>query len=249
MIRTCALAVTLCGLVVLPVRAEILDTVSGGAPVDSGYAAQVEGRLGATGGNSDLTDLSLSGTVTWREGRDAVRMMAAADFAVSGGETVRNASMGHLRHNRDFADRFASVLFAQIQRDPMQSLTVRFLLGAGVRFDVLREDRRTLSVGLTPMLETDRIEDGGQDTIVRVSSFCRAEVPLGERATLDGTVFLQPGAADPGDARGMLSASVRSPLSERLSLVLRLKMAWDSEPPPDVESTDWNLRAGFAFRM
>jgi hypothetical protein len=233
-----------------PGRAQIVNTLDGFAERAPGWSGSVEARFSLSGGNTELVSLSAGGQVQHQGGANRWRLLGGASRETSRKERVEESTVAHLRHNRRLLPWLSTLTFVQHQRNPFQRLKTRFLAGAGARFDVLRASRVYGALGLSHMVEIERIEDaGGTDTDQRLSLFAILEGKLREPVVLELTSFVQPLWSDLSDMRAILAASLRVAIVGSLSLTLNYDLQHDTEPPDGVQETDWKLRAGLAWEL
>jgi putative salt-induced outer membrane protein YdiY len=232
------------------VSAQIVNTLRGFDADRTGWAGEVGGSFSRSGGNTDVLTLSAGGGVQWQGERNRWRLLGDVTLSESDGERDEESTLGHLRHNFRLAPRVATLAFVQIQENPFQRLKSRFLAGAGLRFDLLRREDLVAAAGAAPMVEVERIEErSGSDTDLRLSTFLSIEGRLDERTSVDLTSFVQPLAEDFADLRATVEASLRLAVTARLSVVASLNLTHDTEPPDDVEKTDWKTRNGLTWKL
>lgn len=233
-----------------PGQAQIVNTLEGFAEQAPGWSGSVEARFSLSGGNTELVSLSAGGQVQHQSGANRWRLLGGASREKSRGERVEESTVAHLRHNRRLLPWLSTLTFLQHQRNPFQRLKTRFLAGAGARFDVLRASRVYGALGLSHMVEIERIEDvEGTDTDQRLSLFTILEGKLREGVVLELTSFVQPLWSDLSDMRAIIAASLRVAVVGSLSLTLNYDLQHDTEPPDGVQETDWKLRAGLAYEL
>ena len=233
-----------------PAGAQIVNTLEGFEAEERGWSGALGGSLRGTGGNSEVFDVATDARAQYQNERQRWRALFGYAFTRSDGEDEAEELFVHLRHNRRFAPWLRSLAFAQVQRNPFQRLQSRLLLGAGARFELVRAERARLALGLAHMLEREELEglDDGS-TRQRLSAFLDLGLPLGTNASLSATTFVQPLWEDFSDVRISASLELAARVVGDLSLVSSLEIAHDSEPPPDVEETDWTVRSGLRLAL
>ena len=231
-------------------HAQILNTLEGFTEDEQGWSGGIEARFSLSGGNTELVSLSAGGKAQYQQGANRWRVLGGASRETSKGERVGEATVAHLRYNRQLLEWLSTVTFVQHQSNPLQRLKTRFLAGAGARFDVVRASRVYGALGASHMVEVERIEDTRRtDTDQRLSLFAILEGKLSETVTVDLTSFVQPLWTDLGDMRAILVSSLRVELMGSLSLGLHYNVQHDTEPPDRVKPTDWKLRAGLEYEL
>jgi hypothetical protein len=186
--------------------------------------------------------------VQWRGERGRIRLQGSVAYEESGGVEVEREAVGHLRHNHDLSPRWATVAFGQLQHDPFQRLTRRWLLGVGLRRDIQDDDRGHVRLGATPMLEIEKLKDGGDPHARgRLSVFLHVARQLREDIRLDLVGFWQPLFSDLGATRTSATATVSIDLTGAVDLRVGAAVDDNSRPPAQVARTDWETFLGLGL--
>ncbi|MCA9727403.1 MAG: DUF481 domain-containing protein [Candidatus Eisenbacteria bacterium] len=231
------------------VDAQIVNTLSGFED-EPGWSGGAEARFAQAGGNTDVLTLGAAAKVQWQSAagdsgalgsRHRVRVLGGATRSEADGRKVADSSMSHLRYNYRITPWLATVTFVQHQRDPFQRLQSRFLLGAGLRFDIVRQAAWELSLGGAHMSERESIrEEPAADYDQRLSTFLLWVGNLTSSVEVNVTGFYQPRWSDWGDARATASGELRVDLASALAVGWSASLQHDSRPPEGVKSTDWS---------
>lgn len=233
-----------------PVEGQIVNTLRGWAEPDSGWSGEVRGQVALSEGNAEYFELTLGGAAQVTTGRHRVRALTSETLRRAGGEKVAESLLLHLRHNLRLRPWLASLAFAQLQYNPFRRLERRTLLGLGARFDIVRAEAWDAALGVSGMLERERITDrSGTETEGRASYFVSVVGRVAPHVRLDTSGFWQPRFAEPGDARAFLEAGVRVDLVGGLGLLVALDLEHDSDPPEGVEETDLTLASGLVLEF
>jgi hypothetical protein len=230
--------------------AQIVNTLEGFDPRETGWSGVLGGSLRSTGGNTEVFDAAIDARVQHRTEHQRWRAILGYAFESAGGVDQTDEYFGHLRHNHRLRGRLHSLAFAQVQHNPFQDLRSRFLVGAGARLDLVQREKARVSIGAAHMVENESLRGIDERQIAhRMSSFVDLFVPLGTNASFAVVTFVQPRWSDLGDVRAIASAQLESRVTGPLSLVLSANVAHDSEPPVGVERTDWTVRTGLRLRL
>jgi len=226
----------------------ILNTLEGYDDRARGWTGGIDGLFSAEGGNTESLDLEAGGRIQWRGERHRVRVQSSLSYEESGGVEIAREAVGHARHNYDLSDAWATVLFAQLQHNPFQRLTRRWLLGAGLRHDLYDDGQGHVRVGATPMLEIEKIKDGGDPRARgRLSLFAHVARGLREGIRLDLVAFWQPLFSDLEATRTSATATFTIDLTGSIDLKVGASVADNSRPPAGVERTDWETFVGLGW--
>jgi hypothetical protein len=230
-------------------RAQIVDTLGGWNDDESGWS----GRLGLTGslsgGNTDVKGGSGAARAQWRGEAWLLRLLGSFRLEEANGVRAREESMSHVRVARPGDSRWTPFAFGQSQRNPFRRLETRLLLGAGAAYDLVRDEKQRLAIGASPMLEYEKISDGGEGSRGRFSCFVRwtADLSDGVSSTLQG--FYQPRLSDPADARASASGSLRTRIAGPVSFLVSGSYERDDQPPDGVDPDDWDLEFGVTLDL
>ena len=203
----------------------------------------------AKSGNTEYTDLDLAGALGYRGERHWIRLYPSYDIRRSGGDTKEHARSVHLRHSFFFTPRTRSFAFVQLQADESLDVTRRFLVGGGLRRSlVLLEGGNGIDLGLGVMHESERIETGEEESVMRGTNVLVVNGTAGPVA-LTFTGFFQPLLVDWGDHRVSASGSAAVPLGGGWALTVAFLWRRDSRPPAAVEKNDAGLTVGLRFAV
>ncbi len=226
----------------------ILNTLDGGIIEKPGVSGSLGGLFSAKGGNTEKINLETGGRLDWSDGKQRLRLQVMAEYEETAGiETERNI-VGHLRHNHRLGERFSSIMFAQIQHDPFKRLERRWLLGAGLRREMVRTEKNLLALGMTPMLEIERFKEETKSRARgRLSVFLSFSRRLRESISLQTSAFYQPLFADFGVVRAVIDAALVMEMTGSLKLKVGYMGERDSEPPAGVKKNDWKTYWGLTY--
>jgi putative salt-induced outer membrane protein YdiY len=230
----------------LPVDAAIVNSLRGFDRDEPGLSGSIAGSYGASGGNTDQSTFVGTGRLQWQGQANTWKLIASGKRTTSGGVETANSVLGHLRHNYDLSDRWATLAFLQSQQNPFQRLDYRRLLGLGLRWDAVKTDGTVWSIGAAHMIEQEKIQDeDGTRHATRLSAFTSFETELRDGVVLDALLFYQPRWSDFSDFRvfGLIQLDIE--LNHTLSLFTGYQIEHNDRPPAGVEQTDWTTKTGF----
>jgi len=228
----------------------ILNTLQGYDWTEPGWSGGLDTAFSASGGNTEKVLLEGGGRIQWLGDRDRWRLQVSGSYEESQGIETARSIVAHLRQNHRLGERLATVAFAQRQHNPFQRLKSRWLLGAGLRYDVIVDEDGRLAVGATPMLEIERLEgESGHRSLGRLSTFVLVSHSLREGLRLDGVGFFQPAFADLADFRASANLALVVKVTAAVDLRVGASVEHDDSPPAGVEPTDWDTTVGFSVRF
>ncbi|MEN8008052.1 MAG: DUF481 domain-containing protein [Candidatus Krumholzibacteriota bacterium] len=241
------------GLAAVPAggaRAAIVNSLRGWSEDEQGWSGALAGSYGASGGNSPQSTFEGSGRVQLRSQANVWRLIGSGKRTTVHGVETKKSTLGHLRHNYLLSDRWATLAFLQVQRNPFQRLDSRFLAGLGGRWRAVKGESTLIYLGAAHMFEQERIRDEeGHTEAQRFSGFVSLEARLSEDVVVDFLAFYQPRWSDFNDWRMYGEVSLEVELTGSLSLFTGYKLEHNSRPPAEVEQSDWDTKTGLLFKF
>lgn len=221
-----------------------LEGWSGGA--DVGFAL--------TSGNSDTTNLAIGLNATRATTNDKTSIYAASIYnrdSTSGeSRTIANTVRGGVRYDRDINRKFFGYVFTDLEHNGLQDLTLRFVLGGGLGYHAIRNERTELDLlgGLAWNREYFKGDFNDRST---------AEAQAGQtlshrfssRVSLKEALFIFPNLTDGGRYRINFDAALVTDISRRIAWQLTLSDRYLSDPPPGLEKNDLLLTAGLKIKL
>lgn len=195
-------------------------------------------------GNSDVTQIEISGDFVYRSGRSTLLWFNSGSWLFQDDDDLVKKGFTHLRYNYRVRSWLIGEVFGQAQYDRSQDLKRRYLGGAGVRVVPFRRGAGFVAVGVTPMYEYERLTSGSDSRTFRVSSYVSASVRRADRFSLSSATYVQPAADRIADIRILNESELAVALSSLLSLTTTLSYRYDSEPPAGVKEYDLSLSQG-----
>ena len=192
-------------------------------------------------GNAEYLQAGLGGRADLRRGRHLAFVVGEARLSRAEGDVFLDRQFAHARYNRRLSALVVAEAFTQAERNRQQRLEARTLLGAGLRLEPVDADRAGLALGLTPMVEYERLAEATGEapaTVARLSSYLSGRLALGPDAALTAVVYAQPRADAPGDARVLAQGALEVGVTRHVRLRLRADLRHDTRPPVGVEATD-----------
>ena len=246
----CRLALALAAALVPGAAAQVVNTEKLRLSDDvQGLHVDVSSAFAYATGNTDYLQLGLGGRTDYRRDRDAGFVTGSLAFSRADGRTFLNDAFAHARYNRAVAGPLTAELFVQTQRSEAQLLERRYLAGAGLRLDLVRAEAARLALGVTPMLEIERLDPVAEEPTAargRLSSYLTARVALGDLVTFSNTVYAQPAFSDVGDLRLFNETQLDLGVSRYVAVRTRVNVRHDSDPPADLDPTDLSVTNGIA---
>jgi hypothetical protein len=210
---------------------------------DSGLGGKVNVSVATYQGNTRGTNLGASGLLGVRDGVHLAYAHANGRYSHLGGEVQVANYFAHLRYNYDISSLLAVEALTQAESDRFRRLQLRQLLGVGARVTALAQPAAALYVGLTYMLEYNRLAEGESpvrpDVVQRLSSYVSGVLDIEEaRAVATTTLYYQPRPDALADYRMLVVSSLEFRVVGHLSAGLHATLRQESPVPDDVDGLD-----------
>lgn len=221
----------------------------------SGIAGAARLSFSSDIGNVDVVRSDGAGNVTLDSRRGTVLAVVRGATGFLGGKRYANSGVLHLRYTRKLLPFFYPEVFVQGDYDRARQLDARSLLGAGARWNLVRQDSGYLAVGSALMWEQERLDllptDAHDDntSIGRLSLYINLRATTGQDVSVSTTAYVQPALDDPGDARWLGTMELTTPLLGPLTQTTVFDFRIDSDPPQGVKKVDAKVSASFGVRF
>jgi hypothetical protein len=227
---------------------------------------RLEGDHQGLSGSASIALTFQTGNAEKRRGDGKVRLdllrpesysflVLSGDFDWTAGASVSNKGLAHVRHIHRPGARVSPEVFGQINYDKARSLDLRTLVGAGARVLLTDRDQGRASLGLAYMFEREDLGLPPESTHPRetshhrVSSFLALSLEPRPGLAIASTSYIQPRLDALSDVRVLSQSQLAVQLLGPLSLDLTLNLAYDADPPDEIESLDVALRTGIGIRF
>lgn len=251
-----ALTLLLCFFLRTCGRAQIVNIEDQRRKLDSlGWTGQVElGGKVARNRNRVIT-LSSGLRFDWRGPQANILLLADYRLVQVDDNNGLNAGFLHLRYGYALAedDRWRWESFTQVQYNEQLRLTLRWLLGSGLRRRLFQEAEARAYVGILYMYEYDELAE--TDLLYRdhrLSSYLTFSLQPLKGLTLASTNYYQPRLPDFSDARFSSVGTATFALTRLLALNARFSLTHDpraSRDLPDIPATTFALTTGLRLNF
>jgi hypothetical protein len=154
-----------------------------------------------------------------------------------------------VRYDYDFSDRLFAYGFADLEHNAPQDLTLRMVLGGGLGYHAIRNERTQLDLfgGLAwnkEWFETSPDRSSAELQVGQSLSF-----RLGSRSLLKEQLVIFPNLSDGGEFRLNFDTALVTQLTKRIGWQLTLSDRYLSNPPPGFEGNDLIFTTGLTFKI
>jgi hypothetical protein len=206
-------------------------------------------------GNSRITQLGQGVRLSFTLKRHTVFFINNIQFGKSRGEDFVNNGFSHLRYNLRIFEWFVYEIFSQHEWNEFTLLEARALLGTGVRFVILRQEKMEVVCGLSYMLEYERLDitedmsDQPETLFHRSSNYLVIKIELTPGTLFFNTIYFQPRFKDLSDFRVLDEGGIMVKLTKDISLGLSLNLRYDSKPPTNTKPLDIEMKNFLYFQF
>ncbi|TNF37071.1 MAG: DUF481 domain-containing protein [Gammaproteobacteria bacterium] len=221
-----------------------------------GFKLQASFNVNGKNGNSQKTNLETGLLFRWNQQTSRQMLIMTYEYGETSDVKDTQNSFAHLRHIQDINSRLAWEVFTQMESDEFKRLSLRALLGAGVRINLVDQGASYKSwLGLGAFRSREELEEDPGITEDLTEYATRANIyhgfryPLSETSRLFNTIYYQPVIGDAGDYRILEQFGISVDVTRDLSLKVSLDVKHDNEPPISVKQTDTSYNTGFEYRF
>ncbi|NIM52611.1 MAG: DUF481 domain-containing protein [Gemmatimonadales bacterium] len=212
-------------------------------------------NLAARTGNVELVQFGLDGRLDHVSELVTTFLMGSGDLGWKGGDRFINEGMLHLRQVYRRGSSLRPEVFAQVNYNESRLLDFRALVGGGIRVRLFRNPTARFWWGSAYMFEYERLDllpdaiHAQRTSVHRWSNYLSSRIRFNERATLLWIVYVQPQLDEIKDLRILSDTSLGAELAGPTSLLVSLRMHYDSRPPDGKESLDTTIRTGVTIEF
>ncbi|MGH9456902.1 MAG: DUF481 domain-containing protein [Thermoanaerobaculia bacterium] len=219
------------------------------APPPPPWTSSLGAGLALTRGNSDTSSLNLSFETLWdpKTGRTfqagALWVRGEAD-----GETQADKTSANARYARDFDRAF---WFGEISylRDALKAIDYLISPIAGIGYDLIQTETRTLSVDVGAGAAFERTEGVGSTSSPAVQAGESFDWAISETSRFTQRLSGLWKTDDTDDAHYHFDAGIATTIATRAELKVSYVYDHKTQPPPDVEKGDSALFAALLWKF
>lgn len=191
----------------------------------------------------------------WRGGPHTLLAAVRGEYGFAGEQRIISKVLEHLRYRHQLASWLSVEALAQHEYDEFRRLQLRAIGGAGLRFSPWDAEQGALLLGVTPLLEHERLrpdqapDAGLRRTVLRLSSYLLAQVELMENVTLVESFYVQPRMDRLSNLRMLNETQLAVKPNARLTFSIGFTLTYDSVPPASVPEMDTQLRTAVGVKF
>jgi hypothetical protein len=221
----------------------------------TGFAGIANLDINAITGNTDFQFIHLSGRLNYNWGGSYTFLIGDGGIAWDRGERIFDQALLHLRHVQDLSDILQAEVFVQTDFNKKRLLIDRKLIGAGLRFKLLKSDNFKLRLGSSYFYEHEKYDlpassaHGNNLFANRISAYLTFEFDIKDDVKFVAIDYYQPQIGKWNNYRIIADNSLIVELSSAVNLNVSFSLRYDSKPPETIKSTDTITKFGFGFKF
>ncbi|MCB0749900.1 MAG: DUF481 domain-containing protein, partial [Ignavibacteriae bacterium] len=206
-------------------------------------------------GNTEKTEGNLDGRVDWKLNGLTTFFVFESNHEWVNTKRISNEGLLHIRNVTELYNDLKSEIFGQINYDKKILIDNRELLGAGLRYKILKFENSDVNLGTSYMFEHENYNLPENAThlsdvnVHRWSNYLSLYVKLNSTATLGGVIYYQPMFDDFSDHRILSENSLTVGITELISISVNFRIRHDSDPPDGIKKTDTKTNFGLAIKF
>ena len=207
-----------------------------------------------TKGNSDTTNIALGLAISRETLRDKTSLYAASIYNRdnTGGEsrTIANTIRFGGRYDRDFAEKWFGYVFSDLERNGLQQLNLRWVIGGGAGYHAIRNERTNLDLLGGMAMNREYFEGLDNDrTSAEAQVGQTLSHQINSRLSLKEQLFFFPNLSRGGEYRINFDTSLVTDITRRIGWQLTLSDRYLSDPPPGFKQNDLILTTGLRVKL
>ena len=195
-----------------------------------------------------FTEMGVKAHVQYKTKRSLSLALSDYEVIKSDKDDFSNKGLQHFRYNYKINKLLTAEGFTQAQFNKVLNLNFRGLVGAGMRFSLLKLDHLRLYSGLAYMYE---YEEPSKEYPIernhRMSSYLSLTYRMNKNFKLVNTSYYQPRIDYFADYRLSNNLDILLKITQRLSYVMTLEYILDNKPLPGIPRNIYSLKNGLVF--
>ena len=235
------------GLAIAPVMA--ITTIE---PIDiaskpNGNSNLIDLSYSSSSGNTDKNKLNLKSLNDYSTDTSYLSIIGEYTYGESNGKRNVDKYYIHSRILQKLYKKHIWEIFAQIESNRFQDLSLRKLLGVGMRFKL----SESFYFGSGAMIINEKLENLDSKQFSRGSLYIAYKETFNLNIPLKVvyTGYYQPNTTDSSDYRILQNITFTIPLTDTISLNFKAEHAYDSMPPIGIKNRDVSQSTSLSYKF
>lgn len=217
---------------------------------EDGWAGNIDTGFSLIKNTRDILQFTNKVNVQYLKEKHALLLLNDFSLMSVNKESLLNRGFQHVRYSYETRPYLIPEAFVQAQYNQIWNIDLRFLVGAGPRFRILRTDTSHIYMGTLVMYEYEQIANGSEyNRDVRLSTYLSGRYSFSPWVSVESITYFQPKVNDFADFRVSTESSLRFALTTRLGFHTTLSLSYDSRPPDDLQPTFYSWINGLTFNF
>jgi putative salt-induced outer membrane protein YdiY len=215
-----------------------------------GWVGNADLGFGLTKNVKTILQASSRISAQYHKGKSTLLLLNDLTLLKLDQNAIQNSGFQHVRYNYTVKKFLIPEAFVQAQYNQIWKLDLRFLVGAGPRFQLLRNDSNRVFVGVLAMYEYEKVH--GQavpNRDIRMSTYFSLGLGIDKNLTLESITYYQPLFRMPKDFRVSSETSLRIAFTKHLGFKTSFTLNFDSRPPDGLTKSFYNFQNGLTFKF
>ena len=248
MLRVCFLLNLI--LVGFPATGQIVNIENARLHTDTtGWAGNTNASMAIIKSVQNVFSLDMNAHVQFKSRKDLYLLLGSYGILNGGGAKLVDNSFLHFRYNRKLNDHLRWEAFTQIQKNVINNIEYRFLVGTGPRFKVVDRKKFKLFFAGLIMLEQEKekVQPANISLNWRNSNYVSFSIYPNSQLDLVSTTFYQPLISLFNDFRILNQSRLRVKATKKLSLSINYNYLFDHFPPLGTPETNYTFSTGLDY--
>lgn len=215
----------------------------------TGWAGNTNANVAIIKTVQNIFSLDLNAHVQFKSKKDLYLLLGSYGMLNGGGTKLVDNSFLHFRYNRKLNNHLRWEAFTQIQKNVINHIEYRFLVGTGPRFKVVDHKMFKLFWASLMMLEKEKakIQPARSAFDWRNSTYVSFSIYPNSQLDLVSTTFFQPLIRLFNDYRVLNQSKLRVKATKKLSLSMNYNYLFDHFPPEGTPKTNYSFSTGLDY--
>lgn len=221
-----------------------------------GFASKANFAINGASGNTNQMRSELGTHVQWYQQGITTYLLFNYRYGESGGQSDTGKAFVHARHIRPHSPLWDWELFTQAEHDKFTRLSLRTLVGTGIRLNLVEQPTNTrafLGMGgfyAEEILEAENTSEADiESQFVRGNIYAIIQYKINPQLSFMSTTYYQPNIENDSDYRLLEEATLRVKVANTINIKLSLEYSFDNLPPLGVEKRDMIYQSGFEYHF
>jgi putative salt-induced outer membrane protein YdiY len=251
---TYLLTAVLCGMslgIASCLHAQVINTEQKRAfQKQDGWVGSADLGFGLTQNTRLILQASSRITAQYHKNKNTLLLLNDLSLLKVDRNSIQNSGFQHVRYNYQFRKYLIPEAFVQAQYNQVWKLDLRFLVGAGPRFQLIGNDSNRVFVGTLAMFEYEKVDGGAQyNRAIRSSSYLSMGIGLNKKLTFESITYYQPLFKRLSDFRLSSESSVRAMITKHLAFKTSFALNYDSRPPDGLTKLFYSFQNGLTYKF